>query len=100
MGRLTMSLIFKAKNKYENGHITKCSISRKKTERKNYSIVLPSLFLLMAGCSGLQSTTAFGGDCLMSIFSTLTVRFNLSSVAIDAAIGSNNHLLTILHNGT
>lgn len=45
---------------------------------------LPSLFLLMAGCNGLQSTIAFGGDCLVSTFSILTVRFNLSSVAIDA----------------
>lgn len=43
---------------------------------------LPSLFLLMAGCNGLQSTMAFGGDCLVSTFSILTVRFNLSSVAI------------------
>lgn len=38
----------------------------------------------MAGCNGLQSTIALGGDCLISIFSILIVRFNLSSDAIDA----------------
>lgn len=51
--------------------------------QKNTQLKLPSLFLLMAGCNGLQSTIAFGGDCLISIFSILIVRFNLSSDAID-----------------